>query len=740
MSGSTTTTIDHDDSLKLGPGDMGDLQAAKAPARKFALADVQDRTLWSPGIFAVLSMGLGAYLGRLREIVNPAPNAQAPEDRKTVALDDGTSAPVEDAPESNLDIAAFWQEIQRRYEDVVEQIQPPRRLYSSIRFNAQDFLLEGGYADRPFQGVSIDVAANGFRFMAPSVARPKLNGFSLPRGEADGRAGDQPTGGGSASAGEDLATGGGDGGGSSGGGNNQPVNRAPLSRGPVYLGTGLVNLSMLLMWADLARAGVDPDGDRLTISAIQATSGEIRVYGSDAWIYVPERDKQGLVTLTFTMSDGKASVQGQAFLDLRQHPETEIIGTADDDVLLGTPGKDLIDAGDGHDIVYGREGDDLILGGAGDDLLIGGAGRDVIHGGAGHDRIFGGDGDDVLFGDDGDDMLFGEAGRDSLMGGAGNDILSGGDGDDRLFGEDGDDVLSGDAGHDVLEGGAGHDTLAGGAGDDVVVGNDGDDVFVAGMQPVLEQRSLPHIATDLVSAEAEAEVEGDEPVSGADDASADTGINTGINTGIDDGDDVIHGGEGQDTYDASCMTMAVTIDLEAGLATGAEIGEDRLTSIENAVGGEGDDTIIASSAVNILYGGGGHDTFVFGSVASFANYGANHGANHGAGHGAGRDEIRDFDVGDKVDLSKLERELGRLYFEDGESALELDGHDHKTLVKLYKKMIDDDDTGHHVLQLVTDIDGDRDYEIVIISARDLDEDDLILTAFHLPGQVEGLVA
>lgn len=707
MSGSTTTPIDDDDRLKLGPGDMGDLQAAKAPARKFALPEVQDRTLWSPGIFAVLSMGLGAYLGRLREIVNPAPNAQAPDDKKTVALDDGTSAPVEDAPESNLDIAAFWQEIQRRYEDVVGEIQPQRRLYSSIRFNAQDFLLDGGYAERPFQGVSIDVAANGFRFVAPSVARPKFNSFSLPR--ADDRA-DRGGDGGQSGRGngkEDDAgaggapTGGGGGGGSSGGG-NQPVNRAPLSRGPVYLGTGLVNLSMLLMWADLARAGIDPDGDRLTISAIQATSGVIRSHGSDAWIYVPERDKAGIVTLTFTMSDGKASAQGQAFLDLRQHPETEIIGTDMDDMLLGTPGRDLIDAGDGHDIVYGREGDDLILGGAGDDLLIGGAGRDVIHGGAGHDRIFGGDGDDVLFGDDGNDMLFGEAGRDSLMGGAGNDILSGGDGDDRLFGEDGDDVLSGDAGHDVLEGGAGEDTLAGGAGDDVMVGNDGDDVFVAGLQPVLEPREIGSVAAYAST--------------GGDDGEA------------NDGDDVIHGGEGSDTYDASCMTMAVDIDLEAGTAIGAEIGSDRLTSIENAVGGKGDDTITASSAVNILYGGGGHDTFVFGSVASFANY------------GAGRDEIRDFDVGDKVDLSKLERELGRLYFEDGENTLELDRNDHKTLVKLYKKMIDDDDAGHHVLQLVTDIDGDQDYEIVIISARDLDEDDLILTAFHLPGQVEGLVA
>ena len=71
---------------------------------------------------------LGAYLGRLRDMVNPAPNTQVPEDKKTVALNDDTAAPVEDDAESGIDIAAFWQEIQRRYEDVVEQIEQPRRL------------------------------------------------------------------------------------------------------------------------------------------------------------------------------------------------------------------------------------------------------------------------------------------------------------------------------------------------------------------------------------------------------------------------------------------------------------------------------------------------------------------------------------------------------------------------------------------------------------------------------------
>jgi len=716
--------LDQDEVLKLGHEDA---IAAKAPARKFEPKEIDDKTLWSPGIFAVLAMGLGAYLGRLRDIVNPAPNTVALEDKPKVMPDEDFQSPVEEAPEGSLDIAAFWQEIQRRYEDAIEQVPAPKRLYSSIRFNAQDFALEGDYAAPPFQGVSIDVAANGFRFVMPSVAKPKFSAFSLPTAAVDAPAGGQaPGGSGGGGSGDGSAGGGQPGSGSSNGGSsgNPPVaaNRAPVSRGPVYLGAGLVNLSMLLMWADFARAAVDPDGDRLSISAIKATSGEIRSYGSDAWIYVPERDASGTITLTYTISDGKASVQGQAFLDLRAHPDKEIRGTEGDDVLLGTPGKDLIDAGAGNDIVYGRESNDLILGGAGDDLLIGGDGRDVIHGGAGNDRIFGGEGDDVLLGEAGDDVLFGEGGRDSLIGGEGNDVLSGGDGDDRLFGEAGHDVLSGDAGKDVLEGGAGHDTLAGGAGDDVAVGNDGDDIFVAGLQPVLQMRTP--IAPTAAPANAVAPTAVADPVSG-DQAPE---IATAEATIVDDGDDVVHGGDGSDTYDASFATVAVVIDLETGVASGQEIGEDRLTSIENAVGGAGQDTITANAAVNVLYGNDGNDTFVFGSVASIAN------------GGQGFDEIRDFEVGDKVDLSKLERELGRLYFDDGETSLELNGDDHKTLVKLYKKMIDDDDAGHHVLQLVTDIDGDQDYEIVIISAQDLDADDLILTTFHLPGQAEGLVA
>ena len=94
------------------------------------------------------------------------------------------------------------------------------------------------------------------------------------------------------------------------------------------------------------------------------------------------------------------------------------------------------------------------------------------------------------------------------------------------------------------------------------------------------------------------------------------------------------------------MTAAdVTIDLAQGTASSTETGHDQLASIENACGGSGNDTLIASQEVNALTGGDGADTFVFGSVAAIGR---------GEGH---RDRILDFAVGDRIDLDKISDEF-----------------------------------------------------------------------------------
>ncbi len=167
---------------------------------------------------------------------------------------------------------------------------------------------------------------------------------------------------------------------------------------------------------------------------------------------------------------------------------------------------------------------------------------------------------DVLRGGEGSDLLMGEGGDDIIMGGACNDDIFGGDGNDMLYGDSGNDRIFGDAGDDVIVGGTGSDMLYGGEGNDTFIGMDGD------------------------------------------------------------GNDIIFGGSGYDTIDYSAITENLEIILgNAGTERGSVSGatqSDTLWSIENVIGGSGDDRIVASEATNILDGGDGNDTFVFNTTSS----------------------------------------------------------------------------------------------------------------------------
>ena len=252
--------------------------------------------------------------------------------------------------------------------------------------------------------------------------------------------------------------------------------------------------------------------------------------------------------------------------------------------IQGTETGDTIVGSSSADTIEGLDGDDLILGREGDDIILGGPGNDTL---------IGGDGNDVLYGDAGDDVIYGGAGNDWLFGGDGNDILFAEAGDDVIFGEAGNDHLFGGDGKDVLFGGSGSDVLDGGNGDDRVFGDEGDDVI---------------LASD------------------------------------DDGDDHYDGGAGTDTYDASGVTGAVTVDLVQGQTSGAA-GRDIITNIENVIGSSGDDTIVANDAVNELSGGAGADVFGFRSSKA-------------VGYGYGnRDKILDFEVGDRIDLDDISDEF-----------------------------------------------------------------------------------
>ena len=179
-----------------------------------------------------------------------------------------------------------------------------------------------------------------------------------------------------------------------------------------------------------------------------------------------------------------------------------------------------------------------------------------------------------LFGNEARDILFGDEGDDALNGGADNDLLFGGDGKDMVAGDEGNDVLDGGTGHDELSGGSGNDTVLGQAGDDKVAGGGGTDILVGGAD------------RDWVDGGA-----GDDTIAG-------------------DGDqvtDLYDGGEGSDTLDYSSMSQAIEIDLNAGTASGQEIGQDTIWNFEVILAGHGDDNVIGSARDERIEAGAGDD-------------------------------------------------------------------------------------------------------------------------------------
>lgn len=394
-----------------------------------------------------------------------------------------------------------------------------------------------------------------------------------PGGPGDGVPGDGDTGGG------EPDDGAGPGDGDPGDDDDSSVaNRAPRLSGSVYLRDVGSCAMTLIAVADLLRNASDPDGDALSVRNLTASSGTVQ-HTADGWSFAPSAP--GPVTLSYEVTDGQHSVAQTATFNVVA--ALALSGTAAADVIVGTDcadaingcgGDDNIDARGGADTVFGGGGNDHIMGGDGNDTLLGGNGNDVIFGGRGNDEISGGKGRDRLFGDEGNDTIFGDVGDDQLYGGSGNDLMFGGKGHDEMYGDAGNDILSGGSGHDRMDGGSGRDHLMGEQGSDILSGGENDDVLSGGAD------------RDTVYGDG-----GDDIIVGD----------------IDGADDRYDGGEGHDTIDYSAALAAVNVDLASGQATGWEIGQDTLCSIEKVEGGHAGDSIVGSDASEALHGNGGDD-------------------------------------------------------------------------------------------------------------------------------------
>lgn len=136
-----------------------------------------------------------------------------------------------------------------------------------------------------------------------------------------------------------------------------------------------------------------------------------------------------------------------------------VIGSAQDDVLLGDAHDNTLSGGDGDDVLDGGDGSDTVSyvsapGAVTVNLLAG-----TAAGGAGTDTLVA---IESVIGSADTDVISGDTGANTLVGGTGNDILDGGAGNDLfVYHADFTDGSYGSGdGLDTITGGSGSDTLA----------------------------------------------------------------------------------------------------------------------------------------------------------------------------------------------------------------------------------------------------------------------------------------
>lgn len=364
------------------------------------------------------------------------------------------------------------------------------------------------------------------------------------------------------------------------------------------------------------------------------------------------------VTIDGVANDGGFGENDNVKLDVEN-----LIGTYGDDTLVGSDADNTID-GDGG----GGPGVDTIRGGGGTDLVSyaartagvyadlggqAGSGEDSIAadveglaGGSGDDTLLGTSGPNVLDGGPGDDRLDGRLGADTLIGGAGahdavdysgrmksvhvtaNGVLDDGESGENdnvgadvedILGGAGDDTLIGNAVANVIDGGLGADTIVGGGGEDVADYSrrtDSVNIALNGAPTSGSGADGPTNARDRIANDVEDALGG----SGDDALIGNAGANV-LDAGP--GDDILSGGRGpdeleglagEDVVDFSDRNVGVSAVLDGSPTSGnAEDGppgaRDRLSHVEGAFGGSGNDTFVGSAGDNVFDGGLGADSF-----------------------------------------------------------------------------------------------------------------------------------
>ena len=373
-----------------------------------------------------------------------------------------------------------------------------------------------------------------------------------------------------------------------------------------------------------------------------------------------------------------------------------LIGSSRDDNLTGDTQDNVIDGGGGNDTIASGGGDDTLKGGSGSDIVAGDGG-DKVEGGPGNDRLTGtgtGPTGDFLSYESASGVtvdlsdlttrdltqpeadLFndgtiasvsdiikvsrGDASNDiatgfvNVIGSRGGDTLIGSSGDNELRGLGGNDTLTGNEGADMLKGGAGNDMLNGSDGDDILDGGPGADKLDGGTHS-----GTPGDIATYASATEGVTVDLSGGNRGQGDAAGDTyddieqyvgSAHNDVFIAGKDEHNITGGTAGSDTVSYERSEKGVTVDLSSTSAQssadadnpdGSYARGDTLTSIENVIGSNHDDTLTAGGDGSVIDGGRGRDELTGGTGSDIFVFAS----------GDGRDEVFGFATADKIDLS-----------------------------------------------------------------------------------------
>uniref|UniRef100_UPI0040472DEE hypothetical protein n=1 Tax=Aliarcobacter sp. TaxID=2321116 RepID=UPI0040472DEE len=330
----------------------------------------------------------------------------------------------------------------------------------------------------------------------------------------------------------------------------------------IYAGAGNDQINGGL-GADVIYAGSGND----VITFVQADNSSDIVYGGDenADSGIDTVDySQAITGMTVTLANGNA--QGTA--SSADQGVDSLYGI--ENIIGSNLAKDIITGNNVANTLSGLVGDDTIYGQDGNDTIFGGADNDELHGGNDIDSIDGGTGNDVIYGD------------------AGDDILRGNEGDDKFVFTYSTDTFDG---NDNIDGGANSDTVDYSA---IIDSQYFADIDLTSQTSQIKDSSNSNA---VVKSDTIVSIENAIGTSGNDTLRGNASVNS------------LNGGAGNDTvlYTFAALTAGVVANLNAGtvektVGTGTVI--DTITSIENIVGSDYDDTFITKlTQTNIIDAG-----------------------------------------------------------------------------------------------------------------------------------------